>query len=117
MEVTVSSLDRCALILCKGALDENARHPLMDTVQPLVTEGAKILIDISDVERINSEGIAAMVQLVNEAKEQGCQVVYAAPGKFVSEVLHVTRLENYFEVAATRDEGLELLGVADISSA
>ena len=91
-------------------MEETAHAAFRTSIHPLFTEpGVKVLIDLSGVPRINSQGIAGMVRLVADANTNGCRVVFAAPTPFVGEVLRVTRLDHYFEVAASQAEAVDLL--------
>jgi len=110
MEIALSKQTGYHLVECHGQLDESAHRPFADEIHPLLVErGAKVVVDLSDSRWVNSEGIAAMVKLVTDASDRGCQVVYAAPNEFVREVLEVTRLEKLFVVASSLEEAKQLL--------
>ena len=110
MEVACTHEDGYALAVCEGPLDESAQLAFRDALHPLFAQrGTLVVADLSGSNWINSEGIAAMVRLVADANKNGCRVVFAAPNAFVQEVLQVTRLVKYFDVAPTRAEALNLL--------
>jgi anti-anti-sigma factor len=93
-----------------GPLDESAREHFREKLHPLVGKsGTRLVIDLSGSPRINSAGVGNLVALVADANTQGSRVVLCAPAPFVVGVLSVTKLDQYFSLAATRDEAIQLL--------
>ena len=114
MQLDCPDQDGYHLAVCDGQLDEAAHNAFRQVLHPLFVErNVNVVVDLSDVSFINSEGIAAMVRLVADANTKGCRVIFAAAGTFVREVLNVTRLSNYFETADTRAAAVELLSVSE----
>ena len=110
MEIQCTHHDGYILVACEGQLDESTHRPFRDEVHPLFAQrGTKVIIDLTAAKWVNSEGIAAMVRLVTDANTRGCQVVYAGPNAFVTEVLEVTRLESYFDVVPTLEQAIEFV--------
>jgi len=98
------------LVSCRGILGRSADGPFLDAIYPMFEEeGTKVLIDLSGVEWINSEGIAVLVRLVTKARTQSCHLVLAAPNAFVDEVLKKKQLDRFFEIASTRQQAIEIL--------
>lgn len=110
MELAVTQQEGYYLAVTDGPLDETTEPPFRDALHPLLAEkGTKVVIDLSGSKWINSDGLAALVRLVKDASKQQCRVIYASPSPFVREILEITRLETYFEVAPTRDDAVEVL--------
>lgn len=63
-------------------------------------ESAKLLINLSGIKMIDSEGLSSLITLVNRARLSGGRVVLAAPSPFVENVFRVTRLDTWFDMAA-----------------
>jgi anti-sigma B factor antagonist len=93
-----------------GPLDESAREPFREKLHPLVGQrGAKLIVDLSGSLRINSAGVGNLVALVADANTQGSRVVLCAVQPFVAGVFSATRLDQYFTLAANRDEAVQVL--------
>ena len=64
----------------------------------LVGRGARVIIvDLVDVEFIDSTGLGALVRIRKELGEDGVLEI-AKPNTFVSRVLKLTRLDGVFEI-------------------
>ena len=114
MEITVTHHDGYVLATLTGPMGEEARDLFREHLHPLIGEnGARFLLDLSGVQRINSPGVGSLVALVADANTHGGRVILCCPSSFVTVVLNVTRLNTYFEIAATIEEGRERLSGAD----
>ena len=117
MNVECTKADGYNLVTCEGKLDESTQRAFRDSVHPLFAEkGVKVVIDLSATERINSDGMAAMLRLVSDAKALGCHVVFASPSAFVEEVLQRTRLNSLFDIAPSREEAVAQLQAGDAAT-
>jgi anti-anti-sigma regulatory factor len=56
--------------------------------------------------------VGSLVALVADANTHGGRVILCNPSSFVTVVLNVTRLNSFFEIAATVEEGRERLASA-----
>ena len=118
MQLGYTEEDGYTLAVCEGQMDESSHQAFRHSLHPLfMSSDVNVIVDISGVPFINSEGIAAMVRLVADANTKGCRVIFAGPGTFVTEVLRVTRLDGYFELAANRAEAVDSLNAAEKRSA
>ncbi|MEQ8791852.1 MAG: STAS domain-containing protein [Pirellulaceae bacterium] len=114
MNVECAQADGYKLVTCKGRLTELTHTPFENEVYPLLDEeGVRMVVDLSGAEWINSEGIAALVRLVTEARSRSCQVVYAAPNAFVDRVLRQMRLDQFLDIALSREEAVARLLASD----
>ncbi|MCA9267514.1 MAG: STAS domain-containing protein [Planctomycetales bacterium] len=110
MNLTLTEEFGRALAETEGPIDESAATPFREQLHPLFNQrGAHLILDMSQSKRINSEGIAALVRLTTDAHTRGCRVVLTAPTPFICEVLQVTRLDRFFDVADSRDAAHQLL--------
>ncbi|HEX5106251.1 MAG TPA: STAS domain-containing protein [Pirellulaceae bacterium] len=118
MDLTIKQGDGYTLVQTHGPLDEGLRDTFREHLHPLVgRSGVNLLIDLSDSPRINSPGVGALVALVADANTHGNRVILLSPQSFVTVVFNVTRLNNYFEIAANPEEALERLKAGQASSA
>lgn len=110
MEVNVADQGSHVLAKTSGAINDEAADPIREQLDPVVSrDEAVLIIDISDSARINSAGLAILVRLVTDANKYGSRMILAAPSDFVANVLDVTKLSEFFEVAATVDAAVKML--------
>ena len=99
MELTLSKHDGQVIAHTSGPLDESARQPFRDRLHPIVAaSGSRLIIDLSQSPRINSQGLANLVTLVAHANTSGSRVVLRNVPPFVAVVFNVTRLNQFFEI-------------------
>ena len=83
-----------------------AREILLDQVG----RRRRVLVDLSDVEYIDSSGIASLVEAFQKAKKTGISFALAAPNPAALRVLELARLDRVFRIFATVEEGLDAGG-------
>ena len=101
LELTLSSKDGIPVATTKGNLDGSAREAFREKLHPLVGQrGARLIVDLSGSERVNSAGIGNLVALTADANTNDSRVVYCNMTPYVSTVIGVTKLDKYFHVAS-----------------
>jgi len=105
MEVNVDRHDGYVVARTGGNLDETAREPFREHLHPLfATKGTRLIVDLSDSQRINSAGVGNLVALVADANTNDSRVILCSLQPYVSMVISVTRLDKFFEIAANAEE-------------
>jgi len=100
MELKISHEEGYVLAATVGTVDEAAREPFRELLHPLIGQrGTRIVLDLSQSNFINSNGIAHLVSLVTHANTSGSRVILAACSPFISEVLNRCKLNRFFEMA------------------
>ena len=108
LELTLSSKDGIPVATTKGHLDETARAPFREKLHPLVGQKeARLIVDLSGSERVNSAGIGNLVALTADANTNDSRVVFCNLQPYVSMVIGVTKLDKYFHVAADLDAAVK----------
>lgn len=111
MDLTVAHEPGYVLGCTSGPIDESAAEPFREYLHPLVGQkGTRLVLDLSDSPRITSAGLGQLVKLVSDANSHASRVVLARVTPFVGEVLKVTRLNRFFDVAETLSEAVQLAG-------
>jgi anti-sigma B factor antagonist len=73
----------------------------------------RIVLDLSDVNTMDSSGIAAVVRSWIRVRRTAGDVVIASPTQSIRRMLAITRLMPLFRIAETVDEALKQLRSAD----
>lgn len=98
------------VLRCLGVMDSGMRQYSNDIIHPLVEQPkSKILVDLSGVNRITSEGIGVFVTLVARANTKGSRVVFVCPSPFVDAVFSATKIDRFLETEPTLEAGLKRL--------
>ncbi|MER7890168.1 STAS domain-containing protein [Micromonospora sp. NPDC094482] len=68
--------------------------------------GPHVLVDLTDVEVIDSIGLGLLVRAHQEARHQKATLCLVGPSRFVLTVLHTMRLDGLFPVLESRADAL-----------
>ena len=88
---------RVATVTCHGRLVAGTTEVLKETVRPLIADGGKIIVDVGDVQYVDSMGLGALVGLKVSAIGAGyCTLQYENLSKKVQELVRLTHLTDLF---------------------
>jgi len=89
--------NRVTTVKCHGRLVSDTASELKEVARPLIPLGGRIVIDLGDVNYLDSSGLGALVGLKASAIKQGlCILEFANMTPRVMELLRVTRLTQMF---------------------
>ena len=110
MELKISHEEGYVLAATVGVVDDAAKDLFRESLHPLVGQnGTNVVLDLSQSNRINSEGIGQLVALVTHANASGSRVVLAACSPFISEVLIRCKLNRFFEMVDSVSDAIRLV--------
>lgn len=81
-----------ALVHCSGQLVAGVTGFLHSKVSPLIAEKKRIVLDLTDLTRVDSMGLGTLVRLFCSAKTAGSRFELINLGKQVRELLGITNL-------------------------
>ena len=91
------STGRIITVTCHGRLVAGTTDVIKDTVKPLIADGGRIIVDLGDVEFVDSMGLGALVGLKVSAINAGyCTLELKSLSKRVQELLRLTNLTDLF---------------------
>jgi anti-anti-sigma factor len=90
----------CLLVQLRGAVIAATQYTLSVGVGRLLTERARIVIDLTGVDDVDTAGLLTLLDEVRLARANGCVVVLAAPSPTVHDLLTASGL-----ALNTRDAG------------
>jgi anti-anti-sigma factor len=94
--------NRITTIKCRGRIVGENAHEIKDLVKPLLAEGGRIVVDLSDVNYLDSSGLGALVGLKVSAINQGlCILEFANMTPRVLELMRLTGLAKLMTTAAS----------------
>ncbi|MEU4677679.1 STAS domain-containing protein [Micromonospora sp. NPDC023737] len=96
-----------------AATERDPQELLRRALREAVEHGGRVLVDLSEVQVIDSAGLGLLVRAHQEARQRDTTLCLVAPSRFVLTVLHTMRLEGIFPVVESRAAALR--GLADTS--
>jgi anti-sigma B factor antagonist len=100
LKVSTRQVDGVSIVDCSGRITlGEGSVVLRDTVKDLLSKGQKkIVLNLGDVNYIDSSGIGELVSAYTTAKNQGGELKLLKLTKKVHDLLQITKLYTVFEV-------------------
>jgi anti-sigma B factor antagonist len=84
-------------ITCHGRLVTESAGEIKEVVKPLIPQGGRIILDLSDVSYLDSTGLGALVSLKATAIKQGlCILEFVNMTPRILELVRMTNLAQLF---------------------
>lgn len=84
-------------VRCTGRISSATAGELQKTVRDLMPETKSIVLDLTDVNHMDSSGLGAIVGLYVSAKRQGCGLKLINLNQRLKELFRITKLGTIFE--------------------
>jgi anti-sigma B factor antagonist len=98
----------------KGSLDNNNCAEFDYITTMLITGGVrKLLIDIDDLQYIDSTGIGALISLTKKLRKEGGEVAIARYTAQILTILRPINIEKFIQFFPTINEGVAFLRSVD----
>ncbi|MGI9104330.1 MAG: STAS domain-containing protein [Terriglobales bacterium] len=94
--VTTHSADQ-ASVVCSGRITGDSVEELSNEVRRLIPENRVIVVDLSDVDYLDSTGLGVLVGLYISAKKSGKTLKLVKLNDRIAELLRLTKLASVFE--------------------
>jgi anti-sigma B factor antagonist len=97
--MSTRTLDGAMVVDCSGRLvfgEESAS--LRDMIKKLVVQSPRIVLNMQEVNYIDSGGLGSLVSLYTSARNAGGAIKLARLSQRVSDLLQITKLLTIFEV-------------------
>ena len=99
MNVTTERSERFTIIKPLGAVQRETAEEVLEEIGRVVDQDVKrIALDLSNVDVVDSHGLSCMINAVTRARLRDAEVVLVGPTSFVTGLLQVTRLDQWFDV-------------------
>jgi anti-anti-sigma factor len=100
-EVLNSGVDdeknKVTTVTCHGKLVSDTAGELKEVVKPLISQGGRIVVDLGDVNILDSSALGALVGLKASAINQGyCKLELANMTPRIMDLLRITNLTQMF---------------------
>jgi anti-sigma B factor antagonist len=103
MHIDERILNDTAILSLRGELlNEEDNGALRQKVTSLIVDGiTKIVIDLGRVNRINSQGLSALIAAVNTVRESGGDIRFAQIDRHIHSIFVETKLVQVFRTYET----------------
>lgn len=89
--------NRVTIVKCHGRLVSETSSAMKEVVKPLISQGGRIVVDLADVEYLDSSGLGTLVGLKASAINHGfCILELANMKPRVLELLRITNVIQLF---------------------
>ncbi|MBZ5646616.1 MAG: STAS domain-containing protein [Acidobacteriia bacterium] len=108
LQISTRILGDVTVVDCNGEIVYGEEAPLLrQKVKELLQEGRHVVLNLSEVRAIDSNGVGALVSLMTSARAPGGDLKLAALGQRMKDVLKVTKLTALFAICDTVEEAVE----------
>ena len=99
MKFSYGVRENAAILHCHGRISYRAEAlELSRRVAELLPQTRQLVLELSQVEMIDSAGLGELVLVLLWAQAAGCAIKLAAPRRNVRELLELTNLASVFEI-------------------
>jgi anti-sigma B factor antagonist len=114
MDISVRKLDDVTIVDFRGRMAIGVSDTLLPGVINEILEdgGRKILLNLSEMDYIDSNGLGELVQSFREAMRRGASLRLLKPQDRVAKTLRLTNLLPMFTVYEAEDEALREFATA-----
>jgi anti-anti-sigma factor len=111
LRIEVTQSNQAIVIVLRGALDMASAPEIKRTLEKLVAAGkAKLVLDLSGITHLDSEGLAELVRGMKRTREAGGDLRLCNLPEQARRTLEVTRLNKQIAVYPTREHAAESWG-------
>ena len=100
------------LSLLKAFMQDHRLDDFHESYKVAVQPGKRLVLDLNDLDYIDSKHLAALVVCYKAIKDAGGKIVFCNLKPAVRETFLVTRLDRIFAIASTRGEAIRQLADA-----
>ncbi|MEL6252124.1 MAG: STAS domain-containing protein [Bacteroidota bacterium] len=66
------------------------------------------VIDLQNLQHINSSGLGVLITLLTKARKSGGEVTLSNPSDYIKNLLLITKLNTIFQIHSTKEEAMEV---------
>lgn len=102
-----------AILACHGRIMFGDEANLLRSVlRDVLATNRKVVVDLADVNHLDSGGLGMLVGVRSTAKADGAEIKLSGLGQRLRDVLQITKLATVFDVYDTEQQAIESFGAA-----
>jgi anti-sigma B factor antagonist len=103
LEINTEKTPTEIILRYSGRITSSTYHRLESTVRDVIPDKKAILLDLSNVNYMDSFGLSALFGVWVSAKKQGCELKLISLSPRVAELLRITSLDKMFAASKYPD--------------
>ena len=105
MTYTIRERDAIQVVEVRNLLNELDNHQILRDVQNKIQNGFnKIIVDLADLDFMNSVGLNFMIKIMSQSKASGGKLAVANANAQVLKLLEITKLRNMFHLSPSVED-------------
>lgn len=109
MELSLNEIDNKKVLTIKGHLDGNTSPKAQEVIMPLLGQGVKIVIDMSECNYVSSAGLRLLLVIAKTLKSKVGKGVIAGLLPEVKEVMEMTGFDRMYDNFPSIDDAIKAL--------
>jgi anti-anti-sigma factor len=94
LRLTINRQATDAIVRCTGRITSDTTQSLKGTVKPLFSWSTRVVLDLTDVNYLDSSGLGAIIGLYASAKFANCQLKLIYSNERLKKLFSITRLDQ-----------------------
>jgi len=86
-----------ATVHCTGKITSSSSPQLLDEVRPLIPGSKRVVLDLAQVNYLDSSGLGAVVRLWMTGKKAGCELKVSNLTPRIKDLFSLTNISSIFE--------------------
>lgn len=107
MDISNERIGNVDVVSIQGSLDTNTAAQAQGHINPLLEQGARIVVDFQGLDYISSAGLRVLLATAKRLKKTGGALRICNPNDMVTEVFEVSGFGSIFDVYADRSKALD----------
>jgi anti-sigma B factor antagonist len=110
MEIAIITEDgKPAVVQISGDIDGRTAPEALQTIGPLIVDGARIALDMTNVRYMSSAGLRFLLSVYRQIGAKKGKIVLIGLSDDIKDTMSATGFLGYFTIEATLDAGLAAL--------
>jgi anti-sigma B factor antagonist len=104
MEIKINSIDNLQIVTLEGDIDSSVASEVTEKIIPLVTEKAKIILDMTAVAYMSSAGLRTLLSIHRQASNSDVPLILVGLSEEIKDTMSVTGFLNFFTVSKSVED-------------
>ena len=113
MQLSTTTVENVIVVQIPGTtLDAGNTKDFKAAITPLLTPGAHVVLDLTNLKFVDSSGLGAMLSALRQLNGAAGELKLCDMSKPVRALMELVRMHRVFEIFNTREEALRSFGVS-----
>jgi len=97
LQMTTEESKDHVIVHCAGKITSSSTELLINAVRPLIGPGKRVVLDLTNLNYLDSSGLGAVVRLWGASKKAGGDLTLVNLSKRIKDLFSLTNLSSIFE--------------------